>query len=130
MWTGVAAVGKNMADTAVRLFILFKINPGQLHAFKKLAEELTADTLATEPRTQSYEWYLTEDQTECWISERFLDSAALIEHNEQVSERFKILMQLADVKEVFLLGSPSPEVRARFAPIGAKVLESFSGFCR
>lgn len=119
-----------MDSSALRLNILFHIRSGQGTAFRRLAEELTADTQAGEPRTLSYEWYMNSDGTECWICERYVDSAALREHHDHVSERVKILAQLADIKMFLLLGSPTPELRNIYELQGAQVLECFSGFCR
>lgn len=119
-----------MEYQAIRLILKIKIKPGQLETFKRLAEGLSTDTQATEPHTFSYEWFLNADQTECWITELYADSQALLEHASHVIDRFRMIASANEIADFVVLGPATPELRTAVQTLGAKVLERFTGFCR
>lgn len=119
-----------MEYKAIRLILKIRIKPGQLETFKRLAESLSVDTEASEPHTFSYEWFLNADGTECWITELYADSHAVMEHAGHVIERFRMIAEANEIVDFVVLGDATPELRAGVKALGARVLERFTGFCR
>jgi quinol monooxygenase YgiN len=115
---------------AIRLILKIRIGPGQLETFKHLAEGLSSDTEATEPHTFSYEWFINSEGTECWITELYADSAAVLEHAGHVIDRFRMIATANEIVDFVVLGPATEDLRAGVKPLGAKVLERFTGFCR
>jgi quinol monooxygenase YgiN len=115
---------------AIRLILKIRIKPGQLETFKRLAEGLSADTEASEPHTFSYEWFLTADEKECWITELYADSHAVLLHAGNVIDRFRMIAEANEIVDFAVLGPATPELRAGVSSLGAKVLDRFTGFCR
>ena len=119
-----------MEYKAIRLILKIKIKPGQLENFKRLAESLSADTEAGEPHTFSYEWFLNAEGTECWITELYADSAAVMLHAANVIDRFRMIASANEIVDFVVLGPATDDLRAGVKQLGARVLDRFTGFCR
>lgn len=95
----------------------FRFHPGAVDEFKRLSAECMEVVRAREPGTLQYDTFFTADETECTVVERFRDSDALIEHGRNMAPFMEPIMATATVTGE-LLGDPSPELRAAFAPDG------------
>ncbi len=58
-----------------------KVRPGQLEGFKAQAAELIRITREQDTKTLRYDWFITEDGTECEVHEKYLNEEGLFEHN-------------------------------------------------
>ena len=63
-----------------------KIRPGQLEGFKAQAAEIMRLTREMDTHTLRYDWFISEDGTECEVHEAYDSEEGLIEHNEHVVE--------------------------------------------
>ena len=107
------------------------IRPGQLDALKALMSEMVAATQANEPGTLNYEWFISEDETQCHIYERYRDSAAVMTHlgsfGQHFAERF---LAALEPKRLVVYGDPNEEARAALAGFGAVHMAFLGGFAR
>ncbi|HEX6933083.1 MAG TPA: antibiotic biosynthesis monooxygenase [Streptosporangiaceae bacterium] len=63
-----------------------KVRPGQLEGFKSQVAEILRLTREKDTQTLRYDWFLSEDETECEVHEAYRSEAGLIEHNQHVVE--------------------------------------------
>jgi quinol monooxygenase YgiN len=109
----------------IRTVARARIHPGKLEEFTAIAAECLAAT-RRDPGTQSYEWYLNADRTECVALEVYDDSNAVLAHVGNLGDLFGQLMSVADLTlEIF--GDASPELRQVGASLGAKVYSYMQG---
>lgn len=62
-----------------------KFHDGRLEEFKRLSAEFMDIVRAKDTGTLQFEIYLSEDESECVIYERYRDSEAVIDHGTHVS---------------------------------------------
>src|ERR1700744_643840 len=89
----------------------FKFAEGKVEEFKRLCAELIEIMRARDEGTLEFEIYLSEDESECVIYERYRDSEAVIEHGGHVSEIMPAIFATASGPAA-LLGEPSAELAA------------------
>ena len=70
-----------------------KIHPGKLKEFKRLAAQCMQSARTLDNGTLQYEWYFSEDQSECLVFERYRDSNALLEHIANLGETMGALFK-------------------------------------
>jgi deazaflavin-dependent oxidoreductase (nitroreductase family) len=87
------------------------VRPGQLDGFKKQAAECVRVTRERDTRTLRYDWFLTDDGTECEVREAYLDAQGLIEHRSHVGEALaKLFKESAANHFMTVYGEASPEL--------------------
>jgi quinol monooxygenase YgiN len=106
------------------------IPAGKIDEFKKLAAELIKKVEANEPNTLSYEWFLSDDESKCYVLEIYKDSEALMAHLGDIGEMMGPFLELAPLTRLELYGSPSDEVRQALEPFGTKFFEHWNGLTR
>ncbi len=73
-----------------------KVRDGQLEGFKQQAAELMRQTKEKDTGTLAYDWFVSEDGTECEVREAYVDADALIDHAFHVREaREKLYAEFA-----------------------------------
>lgn len=107
------------------------IQDGMSDAVQPLIDEMVAATQANEPGALTYEYYLTDDGTQCTVLERYADSDAAMVHLENFGTHFaeRFLATFAPVR--FTVYGPSTEtLRAALAGFGATFDTRIGGFQR
>jgi quinol monooxygenase YgiN len=90
-----------------------KVRDGQLEGFKRQAAEMMRLTREKDTKTVRYDWFLSDDGTECEVRERYVDADALIEHAHNVIEAREVLFRdFAYDHNMTLYGEPSPALAA------------------
>ena len=85
------------------------VRPGCLEGFKKHAAELIRITKEKDKRTLRYDWFLSNDGTECEVREAYTGPEGLIEHNSHILEaRTTLFKEYADGHFMTFYGEPSP----------------------
>ena len=103
---------------------LCKIHDGKLDAFKVAARECVRIVREKDSGTMQYDWFFSEDQTECAVSERYRDSEAVLEHIANLGDTFGALLEACDLSiEVF--GDPSAELAEATAALPTRVYSFF-----
>lgn len=78
----------------VELHAHLKIRPGQLEGFKSQAAEIMRLTREQDTKTLRYDWFITEDGTECEVHEAYLNEEGLFEHNVHVMAAREVLFRV------------------------------------
>jgi quinol monooxygenase YgiN len=89
-----------------------KVRPGHLEGFKAQAAELVRLTREQDTQTLRYDWYITDDGTECEVHEVYVSEEGLIEHNAHIIDARELLFEkYADGHDMSVFGEISPELR-------------------
>lgn len=104
----------------------FKIHEGKLEEYKRLSAQAMEIVRTQEPGTLQYDSYFNDDQSECVVIERYRDSAAAIEHAENLRSLSEAVLAIVSVVHGEVLGEPSAELRAKLA--GSEVPRLFRPF--
>jgi steroid delta-isomerase-like uncharacterized protein len=100
---------KTMFEVTARL----KIRDGELDGFKQQAAEMMRQTREKDTKTVRYDWFLSDDGTQCEVREGYVNADALIEHAHNVAEaRDKMFRDFAYDHNMTLYGEPSPALAA------------------
>jgi len=66
-------------------------------------------TRELDTKTRRYEWFLSDDGTECEVREGYVDADGLLEHAQHVmAAREKLFRDYAYGRDITLYGEPSP----------------------
>ena len=106
-----------MATTELQAIVRFRFHDGDVEEFKRLSARCMEIVRTQDTGTLQYDTYFNDDETECIVIERFRDSAALIQHGENLAHLVDAIIATGSVSGE-LLGDPSAELRARFAAGG------------
>lgn len=100
------------------------IRDGKLEEFKRLAARCVEIVRTQDTGTLEYDLFVNEAGTECFVHERFRDSAAGLEHMANISEMMKPLSEVCTTTGE-ICGTPSPELRKALEAAGVKIYEPF-----
>ena len=96
-----------------------KVRDGQLEGFKRQAAEMMRVTREKDTGTLAYDWFLSEDGTECEVHEAYVDADALVEHALNVREARDVMFaEFAYDHQMAFYGDPSPGLIALVNKIG------------
>jgi quinol monooxygenase YgiN len=74
-----------------------KIREGKLEGFKQQAAEVLRQTREQDEQPLRYDWFLSDDGTECEVREAYVDADALLEHQQRTAEaKMKLFRQCVD----------------------------------
>lgn len=105
---------------------LCKIHDGKLDDFKVAAAACLQSVREKDTGTMQYDWFFSEDMTECVVRERYRDSEAVLEHITNLGDAFGALLDACDLSiEVF--GDPSAELAEATAALPTRVYSFFQG---
>ena len=107
-----------------------KVRDGQLEGFKQQAAVIMTLARELDTKTLRYDWFLSEDGTECEVREGYVDADSIVEHSQHVGEaRAKLFRDFAYDHDMTLYGEPSPALTAAFEKLGGAVTyKQFSFF--
>jgi quinol monooxygenase YgiN len=63
-----------------------EIREGELEGFKQQAAEVMRQMQALEDKPLRYDWFLSDDGTECEVREAYVDGDSLLEHQRVVAD--------------------------------------------
>jgi quinol monooxygenase YgiN len=89
----------------------FKFHEGKAEEFKRLCAELMEVVRADDSGTLQFEIYLSDDESECVIYERYRDSEAVIDHGAHVGDIMPAIFATGSGVSA-MLGEPSAELTA------------------
>ena len=79
------------------------VREGELDGFKRQAAEMIRQTKEKDTKTLRYDWFLSDDGTECEVREGYMDADAFLELPHEVTPRrsqrpvFALVDRTADV---------------------------------
>ncbi|WP_109510350.1 putative quinol monooxygenase [Nocardioides speluncae] len=105
----------------LQAIVRFKFYEGKLEEFKRLSAECLEIVRAKDPGTLQYDTFLNHDESEAIVIERFRDSAALIEHHQNLVHLMEAITATGECTGE-LLGEPTDELAANFEDGGVPQL--------
>ncbi len=106
--------------TEIQVTARLKIHDGQLDPFKAAARDCLASVLENDQGTLQYDWFFSDEASECVVRERYPDSVAVLDHMANLGEILQSLLALlhrlrADVLlGNSLLNDKHPSLKADF----------------
>lgn len=95
--------------TPLELSAHMTVRPGHLDGFKAQAAEIMRLVREQDTQTLRYDWFLSDDGTECEVREAYLSEEGLFEHVTHIREaRDKMFRDFADDHLMTVYGTPSP----------------------
>ena len=86
-----------------------KIRDGEFDGFKEQAAEMMRRTRELDTKTLRYDWFISDDRTQCEVREGYVDADGLLEHGNNVAEaREKLFRDYAYGHDMTIYGEPSP----------------------
>jgi quinol monooxygenase YgiN len=70
-----------------------RIRPGELEGFKTQAAELIRLSQEKDTQTIRYDWFISEDGSECEVHEAYVSARGLVEHNAHVMDARAVLFE-------------------------------------
>jgi quinol monooxygenase YgiN len=105
------------------------IRDRQLEGFKRQAAEMMKQTKEKDTKTLRYDWFLSDDGTECEVREGYVDADGLLEHAQHIFEaRETLFREYADGHVMTLYGEPSPALAALMKKLAGAVTFKRYGF--
>ena len=99
-----------------------KIRDGELEGFKQQAAEIMRQVKEKDRKTLRYDWFISDDGTQCEVREGYVDADAVLEHAQHIAEaREKLFRDFAYDHDMTLYGEPSPALAAAFEALGSAV---------
>ena len=87
------------------------VREGKLGGFRRQAAECIRQTKEKDTKTLRYDWFLSNDETECEIREAYRGSEGLVEHRMHIGDALeKLFSEFAEDHMVRVYGKPSPEL--------------------
>jgi quinol monooxygenase YgiN len=110
----------------------FTIEKENVEQYKKLMKEMSDRVETNEPNTLMYEAYFNVDGTKCMVHETYLDSKAVLLHNESIASK-TILPRIFNISKLDTLdvyGKPDDELKKLLSRFNSQVFNLYSGFNR
>jgi quinol monooxygenase YgiN len=96
-----------------------KVREGKLEEFKRQAAEMMRQTRDKDTGTLAYDWFVSNDGTECEVREAYVDADALVDHAFHVREaRDALFAESAYDHRMAFYGDPSPRLEELINRIG------------
>jgi quinol monooxygenase YgiN len=101
---------------------------GELEGFKHQAAEMMRLTREKDTKTLRYDWFLSDDGTECEVRETYESADALLEHQQAIAEaKMKLFRECVDGHTMAFYDEPSPALAKALEGMGT-TYEHFSFF--
>ena len=96
-----------------------KIREGRLEGFKQQAAEVMRQMRQLDDQPLRYDWFLSDDGTECEVREAYVDADALLKHQQQVAEaKLKLFRECVAGHTMTFYGDPSPALVGALQAMG------------
>jgi quinol monooxygenase YgiN len=117
-------------ETSVAWMVEGKVKPGKLDDLKTLVAEMVEDT-SQEAGAQSYEWYLSEDESEVHLWEKYADSEATLAHVKRFGEQWaRPFTDCLEVTRFRVYAAPEEHVQKLVAGWRPQYFAALGGFAR
>jgi quinol monooxygenase YgiN len=99
-----------------------KVRDGQLEGFKRQAAEMVRQTREKDTGTLAYDWFLSNDGTQCEVREVYVEADALVDHAFHVREARDVMFkEFAYDHKMAFYGEPSPRLLELVDKMGVNV---------
>ncbi len=105
-----------------------KIRQGQLEGFRRQAAEMMRQMREQDEQPLRYDWFLSDDGTECEVREAYESADALLAHQRPIAEaKMKLFREYVDGHTMILYDEPSPALTQTLEAMGT-TYQRFSVF--
>jgi quinol monooxygenase YgiN len=110
----------------------FIIENDNVEQFKKLIREMSYAVETNEPSTLVYQFYLSGDGTKCMVHESYVDSEAVLSHNESSASKTILprIFNIAKLNTLDVYGNPTNELKKLLASFNSQIFNLYTGFSR
>lgn len=107
--------GTTVFEATARL----RIRESKLEGFKQQAAEVLRQMRETDDQPLRYDWFLSDDGTECEVREAYVDADALLKHQQTIAEaKMKLFREFVESHTMTFYGEPSPALAAALEAMG------------
>jgi quinol monooxygenase YgiN len=107
--------GTSVFEATARL----RIRDGKLEGFKQQAAELVRQMRETDEPPLRYDWFLSDDGTECEVREAYVDADSLLRHQQKIAEaKMKLFREYVESHTMTFYGEPSPALAGALQAMG------------
>ena len=114
----------------IQVSAMLKIQKDKIQELKKLTVEYINEVREKDSGTLQWDWFLSNDKTECEINETYESSQAALKHQSNLGDMISIIFRkIGKPYSVTIYGDPSPELleNARVAGLEAKIYSLLIG---
>jgi quinol monooxygenase YgiN len=96
-----------------------RVREGELEAFKQQAAEVMRLVRAQDDPPLRYDWFLSDDDTECEVREAYVNADALHEHQQRIAEaKTKLFRELVEGHTMTFYDELSPALAGALQAMG------------
>jgi quinol monooxygenase YgiN len=117
-------------EKQIQVLVELTISEGKVDEFKTQMPAIIERVKKNEPDMIGYQWYLSDDQTKCYVIEWLKNSQAWLIHLSNVEQIVPALFAIAPITRLEVFGDISKDVEDAFRPFGAVIYKHLSGFIR
>jgi len=110
----------------------FIIEKDNVEQYKMLIREMSNFVETNEPSTLVYQFYLNGDGTKCMVHETYVDSNAVLSHNDSTASKTILprIFNIAKLNTIDVYGNPSNELKKLLASFNSQIFNLYTGFSR
>jgi quinol monooxygenase YgiN len=110
----------------------FIIEKDNVEQYKLLIREMSNFVEINEPSTLVYQFYLNGDGTKCMVHETYVDSNAVLSHNDSTASKTILprIFNIAKLNTIDVYGNPSNELKKLLASFNSQIFNLYTGFSR
>lgn len=117
--TALTARGAEGGTTVFEATARLKIREGKLEGFKQQAAEVLRQMRETDEQPLRYDWFLSEDGTECEVREAYVNADALLMHQQKVAEaKMRLFREFVESHTMRFYGELSPALVGALEAMG------------
>jgi quinol monooxygenase YgiN len=95
-----------------------KIRDGELEEFKRQVTEIMRQTEQQDAKPLRYDWFLSDDGTECEVREAYVDADRLLEQQHRIGAAKAGLFRFVTGHGMTFYGEPSPALASALQAMG------------
>jgi quinol monooxygenase YgiN len=119
LWQGLDSDDQTTGSAMFEATAHLKIREGELEGFKQQAAEVMRQMGEQEEQPLRYDWFLSDDGTECEVREAYADADALLDHQQQVAEaKMELFRTFVAGHTMTFYGEPSPALVGALKAMG------------
>jgi quinol monooxygenase YgiN len=119
LWQGLDSNNETKGSAMFEATAHLKIRGGQLEGFRQQAAELMRQMREQDDQPLRYDWFLSDDGTECEVREAYLDADVLLKHQQAVAEaKMKLFREFVVGHTMTFYGEVSPALAAALEAMG------------
>jgi len=126
LWQALDTDDQTKGSAAFEATAHLKIRDGKLAGFRQQAGEVMRQMRQLDEQPLRYDWFLSDDCTECEVREAYVDPDALLMHQQAIAEvKIKLFREFVAGHTMTFYGEPSPALAGALKAMGT-VYTTFS----